>query len=210
MSDTYLTIAGPARAELKREGSKFIAEAQPVTSRENADAWFASVREREHTATHHCTAFRAGREGDVFHYNDDGEPSGTAGPPILRQIDGHDLTNTAVVVTRYYGGTKLGTGGLIRAYGDAAKRVLDAAEIVEKVVRVPVRVRFAYEDTSPASRVLDQFDLDIVDRDYSDVTEIVAGVRESDVDRFIQAFVNGLGDRGTVVSTGIDEKRDEG
>jgi uncharacterized YigZ family protein len=209
VSDTYKTIAEPASAETKVDGSRFIAEARSVESRAEAEAWFAEVREQEHDATHHCTAFRCGRDGQTFHYNDDGEPSGTAGPPILRQIDGHDLTNTAVVVTRYYGGTKLGTGGLIRAYGDAARQVLEAAPIVERVVRVPVRIRFAYDDTSPAQRVLDRFDLTMLDRDYSEVTELVVGVRESEVEAFTGAFTNGLGDRGTVVNTGPEARSED-
>lgn len=182
------------------DGSRFIADAHPVTSRAEAEDWYGEVREREHSATHHCTAFRVGQDRDTFHYNDDGEPSGTAGPPILRQIDGHELTDTAIVVTRYYGGTKLGTGGLIRAYGDAAREVLDRARIVQKVVRVPVHVRFAYDDTSPASRVLDRFDIEVIDRTYSEVTEVVVGVRASEVQQFVDAFTNGLGDRGTVLS----------
>ena len=195
--DTYRTVSGKASVETTVDGSRFIADVCPVASREEAEAWFESVRKREHSATHHCTAFRCGRTGDTFHYNDDGEPSGTAGPPILRQIDGHNLTDTAIVVTRYYGGTKLGTGGLIRAYGDAAKQVLEAATLIEKVIRVPVRLTFDYGDTSPASRVLDRFDLETIERNYTDVTELVVGVRESEVDAFLTAFTNGLGDRGT-------------
>ena len=85
-------------------------------------------------------------------YDDDGEPSGTAGPPILRQIDARTLANTLVAVTRYFGGTELGTGGLARAYGDVASAALSAAPVVERVVRTPVRLRFAYDDTSPAQR----------------------------------------------------------
>ena len=127
MSDTYLTIGGYARAEIKIKGSRFIAEAMPVARVEAAEKEIAAVCKREFNATHHCTAYRIGPNGDVFRYNDDGEPSGTAGIPILRQIDGRSLTDTLVVVTRYFGGTKLGTGGLIRAYGDAARQVLETA-----------------------------------------------------------------------------------
>ena len=103
--------------ETKVKGSRFIAEATDVRDEEMTMAFVADVRGREPGATHHCWAYRLGTGGDAFRYNDDGEPSGTAGPPILRQIDALGLTNTLVVVTRYYGGTKLGTGGLLRAYG---------------------------------------------------------------------------------------------
>jgi uncharacterized YigZ family protein len=205
MSDTYRTIASDATATLKVEGSRFLAEAVPVDSRDAAEARIEAVREREHQATHHCMAYRLGRDGDDFRYNDDGEPSGTAGQPILRQIDARDLTNTLVVVTRYFGGTKLGTGGLMRAYGDAAESALERASIVENVVRVPVRVRFAYDDTTPARQVLQQFDATVTDSDYTDVTELTVGVRASEVEAFVDAFTNALSARGEVLSVG-DEK----
>jgi len=203
-SDTYRTVGDGARAETKVDGSRFIAEAIPVRTREEVDETIEAVRQREHQATHHCTAYRLGQGGDDFHYDDDGEPSGTAGAPILRQIDGRDLTNVLVVVTRYYGGTKLGTGGLMRAYGDAASYALDAAPIATKVIRVPVRLRFSYEDTSPASRVLKQFDVEVRERDYTDVTELTAAVRRSQADAFVQAFTNALGGRGDVRTGGAE------
>jgi uncharacterized YigZ family protein len=202
MSDTYRTIASSATATLKVEGSRFLAEAVPVASREAAEKHIEAVREREHQATHHCTAYRLGTEGDEVRYNDDGEPSGTAGQPILRQMDARDLTNTLVVVTRYFGGTKLGTGGLMRAYGDAADAALDQASIVERVVRVPVQIRFAYDDTTPARQVLRQFDATVTDSDYTDVTELTVGVRASEVEVFVDAFRNALSARGEVLSVG--------
>ena len=202
MSDTYRTIDAQATAALKIEGSRFLAEALPVTSREAAEDEIAAIREREHQATHHCTAYRLGVEGDDFRYNDDGEPSGTAGQPILRQIDARDLTNTLVVVTRYFGGTELGTGGLMRAYGDAADAALDRASIVEKVVRVPVRVRFAYDDTAPARQVLQQFDAPVQESAYTDVTELTVGVRASEVDAFVEVFTNALSARGKILDVG--------
>src|SRR5690606_11612852 len=125
--DTYRVVAGTARAELREKGSRFIAEVFPVETEEEAAAAIEAVRRREHAATHHCTAYRLGPEGELFRASDDGEPSGTAGLPILRQIEARGLTNTLVVVTRYFGGTKLGRGGLIRAYGEAAARALDLA-----------------------------------------------------------------------------------
>jgi uncharacterized YigZ family protein len=174
----------------------------PVADRRAATEWIETIREREHTATHHCTAYRLGREGEDFRYDDDGEPSGTAGPPLLRQIDARDLTNTLVVVTRYFGGTELGTGGLARAYGNAAAAALDRASIVERVVRTPVRVRFDYDDTAPAEQVLRQFDTEVQDSTYTDVTTLTVGVRRSEVDAFVDAFTNALSDRGELLSVG--------
>ncbi len=202
MSDTYRTIGAAASAALTVEGSRFLAETVSVTSRDEANSEIDAVRTREHRATHHCTAYRLGVEGDDFRYDDDGEPSGTAGQPILRQIDARDLTNTLVVVTRYFGGTELGTGGLMRAYGDAADAALDRASIVERVVRVPVRLRFAYDDTAPARRVLQQFDTTVQDSTYTDVTELTVGVRESEVEAFVEAFTNALSARGEILEVG--------
>lgn len=202
MSDTYRTIGERGTATLKVDGSRFLADASSAVERTEAEDRIASIRRREHKASHHCSAFRLGVEGNVFQYDDDGEPSGTAGRPILREIDSRDLTNVVVVVTRYFGGTKLGTGGLMRAYGNAADAALDRARIVEKVVRTPVRIRFSYDDTSPARQVLRRFDVSIQESRYTDVTELTVGVRRSDVEDFISAFRNGLSARGEVLEVG--------
>lgn len=202
MTDTYQTVEGTGRAEHTVEGSRFLAEAVPAVDRTEAEETVSTIRSRERKATHHCFAYRVGVAGDTFRYDDDGEPSGTAGQPILRQIDAEDLTNTLVVVTRYFGGTELGTGGLARAYGSAAAAALEQAGHVERVVRTPVRIRFDYDDTSPVKRVLEQFDADVEDSDYTDVTTLTVGVRESQVDPFVRTFRNALSDRGEVLHIG--------
>lgn len=207
MADTFRTLDGSARAELTVDGSRFLAEAVPVSGRSDAEERIDGVREREHKATHHCWAYRIGTAGDDFRYDDDGEPSGTAGQPILRQIDARDLTNGLVVVTRYYGGTKLGTGGLARAYGTAAADALDRAPIVERIVRTPVRIRFDYDDTSPAEEVLERFDAEVQASDYTDVTVLTVGVRRSEVEAFVQAFTNALSDRGEIVRIGRESDK---
>lgn len=204
-ADTYRAVTARAVAELKEKGSRFLAEAVPVESEEEATAAIEAIRAREHQATHHCTAFRVGVAGNLFRYNDDGEPSGTAGAPILRQIDALGLTNTLVVVTRYYGGTKLGTGGLARAYGDAAAEVLARAPVGERVVRTLVRLTFDYSDTSPANYVLQQFDVVVEERDYSAVTELTVAVGRSEVEAFLTAFTNALSGRGSAEVTDADE-----
>lgn len=209
MSDMYRTVASTARAEQTVDGSRFLAVAVPVSTREAVQTEIETVRDREPKATHHCSAYRLGQDGDDFRYDDDGEPSGTAGQPILRQIDARDLKNTLVVVTRYFGGTKLGTGGLVRAYGDAASAALDRAPIAEQIVRTPVRLRFDYDDTSPAQRVLQQFDTEVQDSDYTDVTTLTVGVRQSEVDAFVDAFTDALSDRGEVLQIGSERERDE-
>lgn len=202
MEDTFRTIAGRELAETREKGSRFIAEAIPVATPEAAAAEIEAIRRREFAATHHCTAYRLGPDGDDFSFNDAGEPRGTAGPPILRQIDALGLTDTLVVVTRYFGGTKLGTGGLVRAYGDAAAAVLARCRIEEHVIRTPVRVRFRYDDTSPAMHTIHLFDAVIADTVYTDETELVVAVRRSQADAFRAAFVDNLAGRGRVVDGG--------
>ena len=135
MDDSYKEVSARELAEIKIKGSRFIGEVVPASSIEDAEAALGQIRKREYNATHHCWAYRLGVKGDLFRYSDDGEPSGTAGQPILRHIDGLGITNILVVVTRYYGGTKLGTGGLIRAYGEAARLVLEKSVIEEKILR---------------------------------------------------------------------------
>ena len=134
-------------------------------------ARIGAIRERERTATHHCAAYRLGRDGEDFRY-DDGEPSGTAGPLSAR------------------------------ACGDAASAALDAATVVERVVRTPVRLRFDYDDTSPARRVLRQFDTEVQRSEYTDVTILTVGVRATEVDAFAEAFTNALSDGGELLRVG--------
>lgn len=159
MSDSYLTLAGRSAAEPpKTKGSRFLGEALPVADEDAIAAALADVRRREPQATHWCWAARLGAPGESGdgarpRTSDDGEPSGSAGLPILREIARRGLSDTLVVVTRYYGGTKLGTGGLARAYAEAAAAALDAAPVAETVVRTAVRLRFGFADTSAAMRL---------------------------------------------------------
>lgn len=196
--DIFVTLAGPARHELKEKASRFLAEAFPVSTPEEAEAQIAAIRKREYNATHVCSAWRVGDDGDTFRFNDDGEPNGTAGMPILRHIEGRGLTNVLVAVTRYYGGTKLGTGGLIRAYGDAAAGALDAATLREVTLRDTVFISFAYDDTSPAMHVVGQFDAVIASSRYDDRTHLELQVRRSQADAIAAAFVEALGGRGVL------------
>jgi len=198
-SDVYHSVVSASKHEIKVKGSRFIAQVLPATDAEGALALITGIRKKAYTATHHCTAYRVGEAGDVFRYNDDGEPSGTAGLPILRQIDARSLTNTLVVVRRYYGGTKLGTGGLIRAYGDAASEGLDQATIAKHIVRENVQVRFAYDDTSPAMHTIQQFDIKITGTDYGNDTGLMLAIRRSQVDTFVALFTERLHGRGLVV-----------
>ena len=198
--DAYVTLAAPARAEPpKTKGSRFIGEAFPVADEAEAMARLAGIRKREYAATHWCWAYRLGPAGAATRANDDGEPSGSAGQPILREIEGRALTDTLVVVTRYYGGTKLGTGGLVRAYGEAAAAALDAAPREERIVRVPLALAFAFADTAPAMHTLGRFDAEIAATAYdADGTTLHVRVRRSQAAALTAAFTDALGGRGTV------------
>jgi uncharacterized YigZ family protein len=198
MNDTYLTVGRTGEAEITVKHSRFIAEAIPVESEDDARAELEQIRKREYNASHHCWAYRIGQNGETFRYSDDGEPNNTAGAPIFRQIEGRSLTNTLVVVTRYYGGTNLGTGGLIRAYGEAAGLALDDAPAVERILRQRVSLRFNYDDTSPAMHTIAQFDAPILETNYSEVTEIIVAVRRAALDALTAAFTSALAGRGTI------------
>ncbi len=199
--DCYHTLAAPSSAEPpKTKGSRFLGEAFPVADADEALRRVDEVARREHAATHHCWAYRLDAGAPAPRFNDDGEPSGSAGAPILREIEGRDLYGVVVVVTRYYGGTKLGVGGLARAYGEAAGAALDAGRRREVVLRVPVHLAFAFDDTAPAMRLLDQFDAEVADQAYSPAgTELSLLVRRSHAGPLREAFVEATAGRGRVL-----------
>ena len=204
-SDRYRVLRGAGAGEPpKTKGSRFLADAVPVASDDAVAAALDAIRRREPQATHWCWAARMGApgasgDGATPRTSDDGEPSGSAGLPILREIDRRGLSDTLVVVTRYYGGTKLGTGGLARAYSEAAGVALDAAPVGLRTVRVPVRLAFAFDDTSAAMRLLDTFDAVLQAQDYSpEGTVLTLSVRETHVDPLREAFIEATSGRGRV------------
>jgi len=146
MTDAWRTIEAPVTHEIpKVKRSRFIADVAPVEDAEAARAHVDAVRKREHAARHVCWAYRLGHDGSVSRSSDDGEPSGSAGRPILQAIEGADVTHVVVAVTRYYGGVKLGVGGLVRAYGDAAAAGLAHADVKTIVPTRDVVVEVGYE-----------------------------------------------------------------
>jgi uncharacterized YigZ family protein len=142
---TYKTLANLSEGFYKEKGSKFLAFAVPVTSEAEVKAFIAQKRKEHHQAVHVCSAFRLGADHKLYRSSDDGEPSNSAGPPILGQIQAFELTNILIAVVRYYGGTNLGVGGLISAYRTAAKEALEAAVIIEKEEELDLEITFAYE-----------------------------------------------------------------
>jgi len=181
MTDHFLTLDSPATGEFKDRGSKFIAYAWPVRSEEEALAHVESLRKEHFKARHHCFAWRFAPDGSRFRANDDGEPSGTAGRPILGQIDSFGLTDVVVVVVRYFGGTLLGTSGLIHAYREAAAEALRSAVIVEKIVKDVFCLDFDYALMPDVMNAVKKLDLEIVKEVYGDRGLLEVGIRQSEV-----------------------------
>lgn len=191
------TLKRPIRLEPpKIKGSRFIASVAPVTSSEDIDAFLDARRKEWNDATHNCWAWRL-EPGEAFRSSDDGEPSGTAGRPILQEIDGRSLQGVVCVVTRYFGGTKLGTGGLIRAYGGAAAAALDAAEIVEIPIVSSLELRFDYDLTGAVQAVLSAFGLEPRASDYGADVRLMVAVPVEAADRLVEALVEATAGRVT-------------
>jgi len=166
MSDLFKTIEAPSEGIFKDKGSKFLAFAYPVSSEEEIKEHMEHLRKAYHDARHHCFAWRLGADMERFRANDDGEPSGSAGKPILGQIQSHDLTNILVVVVRYFGGTLLGVGGLIRAYRSAASGALDQARIIELKVYEKLKLEFEYERMNSVMKVIKDLELEFEDQQF--------------------------------------------
>lgn len=178
-SDKYKSIKGQVRVESKVQGSRFIASVSPTITKPEAEEFVARMKKQYYDATHNCFAYRCGTDGSLFRFNDDGEPSGTAGRPILAAIDKAELTDICVVVTRYFGGTKLGVGGLMRAYGQAAEQVLSASEQVICFVYDSIRVSFPHPRISNVMRVVSKCGARIVDTVYDEEVRLVLEIRRS-------------------------------
>lgn len=179
VNDEYKTIVGEVHAEIRVQGSRFIATALPVVTKEAAEQFIVRIRKSRHDATHNCYAYRLGFDAQQFRYNDDGEPNGTAGKPILTAIDKFTLTNTMVVVTRYFGGTKLGVGGLARAYGDAAEQALSSADVVTRYLSDHVRISFPHSRISNVMHVVSKIGARITDTVYDEEVHLEIDIRQS-------------------------------
>lgn len=162
---TYQTLSAPVEAEFKDKGSRFIAYAYPIRSVAEVKKWVDLQKQEHHKARHWCYAYRLGTDGLQFRANDDGEPSGSAGRPILGQIDSFELTDTLIIVVRYFGGTLLGVPGLIHAYKTAATLALSNAQIIEKNIEKTVIVRCDYPHLNEVIRIAKQNQAEIVQQD---------------------------------------------
>jgi uncharacterized YigZ family protein len=179
MTDEYLSISAPAGGLYKDKGRKFIAYAFPVTNEDEIRQCLAAIRKEHYAARHWCYAWRLGAEGRQYRANDDGEPSGTAGRPILNQILAARLSDVLVVVVRYFGGTLLGTGGLIHAYREAASAALGRATPVTRYVTRHFCIAFEPARTNEVMRRLKEFDAKIISHGFEQQNEIIFAMRLS-------------------------------
>ncbi len=188
-TDVYRTLAGPSQGSLKVQGSKFLSFAAPVESAETALAGWRAIQREYHDATHHCFAFRLQTSNEEFRINDDGEPGGTAGRQILAAIDHEEVTNAVVVVVRYFGGTKLGVGGLSRAYHDVATAAIRSGTIVQQFITGSLRIAHPHQLTSPVMRTIEALGARIAESSYDHDVHLRLEIRASLVHRLRNALV---------------------
>jgi len=189
--DTYKTIEIAAGDALfKEKGSKFIGYVYPITSEDEAKIYLEELKKKHHTARHWCYAWQLGVEEIHYRANDDGEPNNSAGQPIYGQILSKDITNVLVVVVRYFGGTKLGVGGLINAYKTTAKLILDEAIIVQKTIDVYYQLIFEYQDMNKMMRIVKEQDLNLIQQKMELNCEFLISVRKKNADKVKQLFLD--------------------
>ena len=188
--DTYRTLAAPAEGLYKEKGSKFLAFAYPVHTLDEVKARLDTLRKEYFDARHHCYAYILGPRKDAWRANDDGEPSGTGGRPIHGQLLSADLTDTLVVVVRYFGGILLGASGLANAYKTAARDAIDHAQIVERTIDVRYRLGFAYEAMNDVMRLLKDYDLKPQRQQFDLDCSLEVEVRQSLSVRFYDAVAD--------------------
>ncbi|WP_177736081.1 IMPACT family protein [Flavobacterium inviolabile] len=189
--DTYKTLAIPSEEVLyKEKNSKFFGYAFPIATEEDVKPILEDLRKQHHVARHWCYAFQTGTEKIYFRANDDGEPNNSAGMPIYGQIQSFDVTNVLIVVVRYFGGVKLGVGGLISAYKTAAQMALEVSEIIEKTIDIHYLIRFDYKNMNKVMRVIKEKNLDIIAQKMEMSCEIEIATRKKNAEMIFDIFSN--------------------
>tara|TARA_B110001454_G_C12674865_1_gene415399 strand:- start:198 stop:815 length:618 start_codon:yes stop_codon:yes gene_type:complete len=192
--DTYKTIDFPAQGELfKDRGSKFYGYTYPITDESEVKPIIELLKKEHHTARHWCYAWQIGTHKIRYRANDDGEPSNSAGPPIYGQIQAFDVTNILVVVVRYFGGTKLGVGGLMNANKTGSKLALEASNIIEKTIDRVFRITFQYKDMNKVMRIVKEKQLKITDQKLELDCQYTIPVRKSKAVEIYDIFNNLFG-----------------
>lgn len=198
MKDSYKTIDTAAEGFFKDKGSKFHSFAVPVKNEDEIKEIILRLKKEHHSARHHCYAWRLGTEEVTYRANDDGEPSSTAGKPILGQLQRLDLTNIIIVVVRYFGGTLLGTGGLINAYRTAAANALQHAKIKTKIISQYFQLDFTYNEMNDVMLIVKQENLNIITTKFEEKCSLIFSVRKSEAKRIEKIFSNFYGVQITV------------
>ncbi|HRG18807.1 MAG TPA: YigZ family protein [Flavobacterium lutivivi] len=189
--DTYKTLAKPSEEILyKEKNSKFYGYAFPVTNEDEIKNHLETLRKQHHGAVHFCYAFQIGTNKIQYRANDDGEPSNSAGMPIYGQIQSFGLTNILVVIVRFFGGVKLGVGGLISAYRTAAQMALEESEIIEKTIDIFFKVNFDYKNMNKVMRVIKEKNLSIISQNMNESCEIIISTRKKNAEIIFDIFDN--------------------
>jgi uncharacterized YigZ family protein len=186
--NSYFTIKEASQGVFKDRGSKFLAYAFTVIAENEIKEHLSALRKEHPSARHHCYAWRLGAGKEAWRANDDGEPSGTAGKPILGQIQSHDLTNVLIVVVRYFGGTLLGASGLINAYKSAAADAIKNAVIEEKFIMFEYETEFSFNDMNEIMRILKENECKIVSQNYNETNKIIFRVKKRDYEKMLAQF----------------------
>ena len=187
-SDTYKEIKNPTKGLYKEKGSKFISYLFPVYSKEEVKEKLEEIRKKEHSARHHCYAYILNPNKSPQRANDDGEPSSTAGKPILGQIQSNDLTNILIIVVRYFGGVKLGVPGLIRSYKTAAADAISQGLFITRIVKEQYKVSFKYPLMNDVMRLIKEYNLEIVNTDFQIDCNLIFAVPKSKADNVVETF----------------------
>ena len=191
--DTYKTISAPSTGSYSEKRSKFLAYAFPVQTEAQVKERLTEIQKKHNDARHHCYAYILGPNKDAYRMNDNGEPSGTAGRPIHGQLMSKDLTNTLVIVVRYFGGIKLGVSGLINAYKTAARDALDNAIIIEKTVDEVYSLEFPYALMNDVMRVMKEEGIEQLNPRFEMDCYLEFSTRKNDADRIVSKFKNIFG-----------------
>jgi uncharacterized YigZ family protein len=182
----YYTIEQPSMAEFKDRGSKFLAYAYPAKNIDTCKKLLAQLKKEHGKAVHHCLAYRLGVDGSIFRVSDDGEPAGSAGRPILGQIDSKGLTNVFVVVVRYFGGTLLGIPGLINAYKTATALALQLSPIIKKPIEIPYELNFDYHQMNEVMMLVKQYNCSVVEQTAQLFIQLHIGIPKNRLDEVLE------------------------
>jgi len=200
ITDSFRTITKSSRIEIKVNKSAFIANSFPVKNKEEAEMKTDEIRKEFFDARHHPYACKFGITEDKIKFSDDGEPSGTSGKPILKAIEKFKITDALIIVTRYFGGVKLGTGGLKRAYFEAAELCISESGITEKLITIEVQIECDYKYINNVMRLIEKYELKIKDNKSADRIKLIIDTRLSLIEPFKSDYTNITSGKGSIVT----------